>query len=79
MVQCKVQCAIIDCNNKKKRGRDKVSFFSLLKVVLDKGKQMRNVTTERHCAWLKAISQADLVGRKVDSVVVCSRHFKKGK
>ena len=77
-----VQCAIIGCNNrsdnKKKRGRDKVSFFSLPKVVLDKGKQMRDITTERRCAWLKAISRADLVGKKLNSVRVCSRHFKKG-
>jgi len=39
---------------------------------------MRNVTTERRCAWLKAISRADLVGKKLNSVMVCSRHFKKG-
>jgi len=48
-----VQCAIIGCNkrsdSKKKCGQDKVSFYSFPKVVLDKGKQMRNVTTDRHC------------------------------
>ena len=62
-----VQCTIIGCNkcsdNKKKHGQDKVSFYSL-QAVLEKGKQMRNVTTEWRCAWLKAISQADLVGKK---------------
>jgi len=36
---------------------------------------MQIITAEQRCAWLKAISQADLVG---DKVVVCERHFKKG-
>ena len=74
-----VQCAVIGCNNRsdnqKKCGCDKVSFFSLPKVVHDKGEQMQIITAEQRCAWLKAISQADLVG---DKVVVCERHFKKG-
>ena len=38
---------------------------------------MRIITAERCCAWLKAISRADLVGDKVDQTVVCERHFKK--
>ena len=50
-----------------------MSFFSLPTIVHDKGDQMLNITTELRCAWLKAISQDDLVGTKLENVVVCEK------
>ena len=74
-----VQYAVIGCSNRsdnqKKSGRDKVSFFSFPTIVRDK---MLNITTEQHCAWLKAIFRDDLVGTKLENLVVCEKHFKKG-
>jgi len=70
-----VQCVILGCNNES--GKDKVSFFSLPKVVHDGGEQMLTITTERRCAWLRAISRDDL--GSLDNVVVCERHFHEGK
>ena len=69
-----VICAIIGCSN---RTRDKVRFFSLPTIVRDKGDQMLTITTERRCAWLKAISREDLVGDKLKNTYVCEIHFEK--
>jgi len=38
---------------------------------------MLTITTEWLCAWPRAISQDDL--DVLDNVVVCERHFQKGK
>ena len=68
-----VICAIIGCSNRS--NRDKVRFFSLPAIVRDKGDQMLSITTERRCAWLKAISRQDLVGEKLKNTFVCEKHF----
>ena len=68
-----VICAIIGCSNRS--DRDKVRFFSLPTVVRDKGNQMLTITTERRCAWLRAISRQDLVGEKLKNTFVCEEHF----
>ena len=70
-----VICAIIGCSNRS--DRDKVRYFSLPTIVRDKGDQMLSITTERCCAWLKAISREDLVGDKLKNTYVCEKHFVK--
>ena len=47
-------------------------FFSLPTIVRDKGDQMLSITTERCCAWLKAISREDLVGDKLKNTFMRS-------
>ena len=39
---------------------------------------MLTISTERHQAWLAAISRADLTEDRLHNVYVCSRHFVKG-
>ena len=52
-------------------------FFSLPAILRDQGDQMLTITTERRCAWLRAISRENLVGDKLKNTFVCEIHFEK--
>lgn len=72
-----VICAIIGCSNRS--DRDNVHFYRLPAIVKHQGEQMLSITTKQRCAWLKAISRADLTGDKLSNVFVCEEHFVHGK
>ena len=71
-----VICCIVGCSNRS--GRDKYSYHRLPAVIKHQGSQMLALSTERHRAWLSAISRDDLTEKKLRNVFVCGRHFTEG-
>ena len=68
-----VLCSIVGCSNRS--GRDKISYHRLPAIIYHQGEQMLMISTERHQAWLAAISRADLTEDRLHNVCMCSRHF----
>jgi len=73
-----VNCAIFGCSsNSSKPGQEKVSFYKSPTIIMHRGPQMLEITTERRRAWLSTISRNDL--QYLDNVFVCTKHFVSGK
>ena len=71
-------CIVFGCSSK--RGKHRVTFASIPKIVTDQGEEHEELTRERRRLWISAISRGDTNTKNIlDSKRVCGLHFVSGK
>ena len=73
-----VLCIVFGCSSK--RGKHRVTFASIPKIVTNQGEEHEELTRGRRRLWISAISRGDTNTRNIlDSERVCGLHFVSGK